>query len=211
MSDNLPPDIAALFPPDHELWYHVPALSVRDAVLLSLGIEPRVNDYVPLDIDDDGNEVPSVYGRQHNEYIRRIAVLTQAVHTGFVTRGSDGLIPKAEFVFWAKELGWELPTVLTEAPSSAMALREAVRREETDTKVQALTEKALEFLKAHPQWKKSEIARRVCRHFDDNPHEDFGSPPFSTIRNILFNNEAAPLKGPLLEAQRVIARENYRN
>lgn len=211
MNDRLYPDLAKLFPPDHELWHHVPALTIHDAVLLSLGIDPLVDYYVPLDFDDDGNEIPPIYGCQHNELVRRKGVLLQAISANFLTLNTDKLIQKDDFVYWAKNLKWPLPAVLTEAPSGATVSQEPIQREATGRKLQKLARKALDVLQEHPNWSKSEIARRVHHYFVENPDEDFGSPAMKTIQNSLFNDPVAPFKGQAWKVERVRARRVYQD
>lgn len=103
------PNLVELIPADGEYWRDFEAVSVREAALLSLGIEPR-------DIRDPGDEEGGLSnGLKGREYVRRGAVMRNAIAAKVLAKVvtddpaySDYVGLKA-FVAWAAGKRWPMP------------------------------------------------------------------------------------------------------
>jgi hypothetical protein len=100
---------AERYPAEGEHWYDFEIISVGEAVLLSLGIEPRDI----RDPDDEKNGLRD--GLQGREYLRRVAVIRNAIAAKVLAKAvtddpdySDHVGFK-EFVAWAAGKGWQMP------------------------------------------------------------------------------------------------------
>lgn len=133
-------NLSALFPADGEYWRDFEAVSVREAVLLSLGIEPR-------DIRDPGDEEGGLSnGLKGREYVRRGAVMRNAMAAKVLAKAvtddpaySDYVGLKA-FVAWAAGKRWPMPEWLlrinTSLSSESIASPEIVTDVKCDHEAQ---------------------------------------------------------------------------
>lgn len=96
---------------DWELWAHMPKATVREAVLLSLGLEPR-----PPVLTWTQYEAPRSYAEPGREFERRLMLAAAHVDAsgplhplGSMPSPEDATVSLPEFGAWARGLGWVLP------------------------------------------------------------------------------------------------------
>ena len=112
-------NLTELFPADAKYWRDIEIISEWEAVLLSLGIEPRtIRDLACQRDPDDENDVIS-YGQQQYEYGKRKAALSNAIKANSL-RFVDSNDPRYSehinliaFIAWAKGKRWSLPKWLS--------------------------------------------------------------------------------------------------
>lgn len=139
-SDDLP-DLAAHFPADGHYWREFESITIQDAALLSLDIEPRAILELRQQAQADRTfdfltgafeaEEPLLnLGQQHEEFERRHDVISNAVSckvlptVGEQKKGTPKEIRLVDFVTWASAKQWLMPTWLGElgiSPSQPQA------------------------------------------------------------------------------------------
>lgn len=149
-SDDLP-DLTALFPADEQYWREFESITIQDAALLSLDIEPReILEHRQQALVDAFNsltgaletESPLLHlGQQNMEFQRRHAVISNVVSckTLPIVEGQEKGTPKnirlVDFVTWASAKQWQMPTWLSElgAPPSKHSPQKPVSGEKIST------------------------------------------------------------------------------
>jgi hypothetical protein len=103
-------DLSKRFPADARIWGLKSSLSLTQAALLSLGIEPTtIEELAEQREEGESNRL----GFQDAEYERRLACLQRAVKIGDLsaTRDQRNLvcISRMDFIAWARTNTWSLP------------------------------------------------------------------------------------------------------
>jgi hypothetical protein len=164
---------AERYPAEGAYWRDYEAVPMRQAVLLSLGIEPR-------DISDpDDKEDGLSYGQHGREYVRRRDVLRSAIAAKVLTRinsdapeYSDHISFKG-FVTWAAGKVWPMPEwmlgiIAPQAkpvtPSNQSGVRERKKAETEDRHRQWQT-RAEQLRAEHPDWPQLRISKHIAPEF----------------------------------------------
>lgn len=183
--DDLP-DLATHFPAEGHYWRDFESITIQDAALLSLGIEPRaILEHRQQAQADAFNsltgaletEKPLLHlGQQHVEFERRHAVISNAVSCKVLStvekqgQGTSKEIRLADFVTWASAKPWAMPEWLRElGPASLQAPAPQARqgRENqyaTTRELRRLWQQETERLKSgNPRLSKSAIAEMISK------------------------------------------------
>jgi hypothetical protein len=184
--DDLP-DLAAHFPADGCYWREFESITIQDAALLSLGIEPR--EILELRQQAQAERVfdsltgaleaedPLLHlGQQHADFERRHdaisnAVLSKVLPTvGEQEKGTSKRIRLVDFVTWASAKQWSMPTWLSQlgpASPQAPAPKARLGRENQHARTQEqyrLWQQESERLKSsRPSLSELEIAKIISR------------------------------------------------
>lgn len=209
MSDTPLPNFAELFPVDAGFWHEAAAVTIYEAVFVSLGIEPRLIENIPDEHDENNELISPIYGVQHNEYCQRLDLLRRAIAAEHIAYKDNFFIWKDDFVQWAQTLGWTLPGFLIIQLSDSGESLQNRHREETIKKMTMLVNMALQILQATPQRGKAYIAQTISRNLARNRAEDAVQASESNVRNLLFYTESSPFYGAGWDKQKAIARKNY--
>jgi hypothetical protein len=187
------PNLAELFPADPDYWGDQEIILVWEAVLLSLGIEPRTIRDLAEQRNPDDEEDRICYGQQEQEYHRRIAAVRNAIAAAtlilFQTHDPryKDYLRLAEFVVWARDKAWSLPDWLESKaapnisdvkPHTLSNIRES-KKAKTQKQYAEWQSKADALKKSHPSWPTSEIARSIAADLAKSEKP----PSISTIRN----------------------------
>ena len=125
------PDLAAHFPTDGHYWREFESITIKDAALLSLDIEPRAilahQEQARADRTFDfltgafETEEPLLHlGQQHAQFERRHDVISNAVFNkvlptvGEQEKGTPKRIRLVDFATWASAKQWSMPSWLCE-------------------------------------------------------------------------------------------------
>lgn len=174
------PNLAELYPADAAYWRDIEIISAWQAVLLSLGIEPRVIHELSCLRDPEDEADVICYGQQEQDYVRRGAALRNAVAAkSLAVAATDnpsyaGHIYLKAFVVWANGKGWSMPDWMLGmgapqtnlvAPSSSSAVRER-KKAETQDRHQQWQSRADELHASHTRWTVSQIAKKIAEECD---------------------------------------------
>lgn len=119
-------NLAELFSADAEYWRDIQIISVPEAILLSLGIEPRTIHDLACQRDPDDETDRLSFGLQQYEYDKRMSALLNAIAAKTLTpvdtndsRYSDHFSLIA-FIAWAKGKRWVMPKWLSSLTASKL-------------------------------------------------------------------------------------------
>jgi hypothetical protein len=171
---------AERYPAEGEYWRDFEIISVGEAVLLALGIEPR--DF--RDPDDEKNGLRD--GLQEREYLRMVAVIRNAIAAKVLAKAvtddpaySDHVGFKG-FVAWAEGKGWPMPEwmlgiIAPQAkpvtpsdqvmPPTPSGIRE-IKKAETAARHLQWQARYDQLRAENPKWKPSQIIKKVAAEFD---------------------------------------------
>jgi hypothetical protein len=172
--NDRPHNLAELFRADGQSWKRSKRLTILEAVLLSLDIEPSSIEEVPREIE------PMNFGLQDAEFRRRMAQVQLAVrNTSLVpVVASRGYrlprLAKADFIRWARANSWSLPEwmarvvgsgegVTPGGPTTTPALWRPLGREDLRRDLFTFTKKAENWLKVDGRTKRKPT--EVCHAF----------------------------------------------
>lgn len=106
-------DLSKHFPADFTAWRDRPYVTLREAVLLSLSIDPEtlaeaqaLDALSSSDVYDNPETVelePLYYHAQHEEYTRRHRAAQHACRNGSLALNAGETMKLTEFVRWARE------------------------------------------------------------------------------------------------------------
>ena len=184
-NDDLP-NLAILFPAVGHYWREFESITIKDAALLSLDIEPREILEFQQQVQADAfnsltgaleTEGPLLHlGQQHMEFERRHAGISNAVSckvlptVGEQEKGTPKSIRLVDFVTWASAKQWHMPTWLCElAPASPQAPAPQAQpgRENQFAKTQELRrrwqQEAERLKSSRPRLSKSAIAEIISK------------------------------------------------
>ena len=112
-------NLAKMFPADATHWRGIEIVSVWQAILLSLGIEPRTIYELSCERDPEDETDIMHYGRQEEEFRSRGAVFRNALAAMSLSlvkvndpKYSDH-VRLTDFVVWANGKGWSMPEWLS--------------------------------------------------------------------------------------------------
>lgn len=118
-------NLAKMFPADATHWRGIEIVSVWQAILLSLGIEPRTIYELSCERDPEDETDIMHYGRQEEEFRSRGAVFRNALAAMSLSlvkvndpKYSDH-VRLTDFVVWANGKGWSMPEWLSESADSS--------------------------------------------------------------------------------------------
>lgn len=118
-----PIDLAALYPADGRAWVHAKELTVFQAVLLSLDIEPSTIEELA---EQRGEDESLHFGRWDDEFNSRIGQVKLALQTTALTPVDGGDTPirisASILVAWAKAMGWTLPQWMSNGAVAQVAV-----------------------------------------------------------------------------------------
>ena len=212
-------DLAKIFPARFQEWSDCLWAAPGELVLLSLGIDPK-SAIAAADLVYAAEEVPG-YGIHEKEYQRRMEAVRHAVQGGRLaikSPGQQASIRVLAFLRWAAASSWPMPEGLSvlsrhqarvERHSHAAGYRQQTGpRAETQHRHQLYFEIAQQVASDVPNLSRTDLARRVARRASDKLSE---SVSYQTVRNVLFYNEDAPLRGEAWRTFQAKAREVRRN
>ncbi len=109
---------------DWTLWAHMPKSTLREAVLLSLDLEPK-----PPVLTFTQHETPKRYAEPGREYDRRLSIASAHIdaagplrplgHLPLLNGPAGATVSLGEFAAWAIGIGWELPELFPRATAPA--------------------------------------------------------------------------------------------
>ncbi|WP_367189909.1 hypothetical protein [Burkholderia sp. Ed8] len=212
-------NLAEIYPARFEEWFDCFWSGPRELVLLSLGIDPK-SAIAAAELVCMAGEVPC-YGVHEEEYQRRIEAVRHAMRGGWLANESLGgnmPIRVTAFLRWAEASSWGMPQGLYELSRHQARVERQSRgagygqqtgpRAETQQKHQLFSEIALQVASETPNLSRAELARRVARRARARLSQSVSD---STVRNVLFNNGEAPLRGAAWQTFQAKAREVRRN
>lgn len=200
--EGIPSDLAQLYPADSAEWKSMTTVSVQQAVLLSLGIDPHtISDLMQQNLNDAFSEIctqfyttypesvePINYGKQEKDYRIRLSATDNAIAANIISRHqmSDSQyanhVRLDEFIGFAKRKEWTMPgwlSALGEPEVSNPARLSGVRerkKEATRVRNEAWQRRGDELLSENPNWTKTKICETIAR-------EPGGNRNANTIRN----------------------------
>jgi len=166
-------NLAERYPADGAYWQDFEIVSVGEAALLSLGIEPR-------DIrDPDGGSGSICNGQFGREYVRRRDVLRNAIAAKALAKAVtddpaySNHIAFKSFVAWAAGKGWSMPEWMlvlnvTQAESVTPSRRTGIRdrkKAETLARHQEWQTRAEQVHAEHPDWPQLRISKYIAPEF----------------------------------------------
>lgn len=193
------PELAEDYPAPKS-WAGCEFVTLEEAVMLSLGIDPEILDNFEPAIewnDDEGEfevETPH-FGQHHQQYHIRKNALVTALRQGLIRNEAAPkkqiIIKLEEFVKLGVRLKWPLPKWL----SRGYGQRGAPQRPNPTTteKNALLIAIAHEVIREHPTKNKADLSRIIASRFNDR-YKDREEQNSETVRNILFNVANAPFK-----------------
>lgn len=197
MSESDLIDFSKLMPADSEKWSRMELVSLNEALLLSLDVDPEIFQMVWKETlaahADDGFAPSPSYGAQEVELIRRRDVLQNSIQAAsisvVVSPSGVRRVRMADFVCWADDKGFVLPQWMTSKWLPKRAGRKAEPLPETARRNAKLVELASEVLAHTPNITKTDLAKRVERKLA--AASEFKQISANAIRNLLFNSEDA--------------------
>ena len=185
-NDDLP-NVAAHFPAEGHYWREFESITIQDAALISLDIEPREI----LELRQEAQtervfdsltgaleaEAPLLHlGQQHADFELRHDVITNAVHSkvlptvGEQKKGTSKRIRLVDFVTWASAKQWPMPTWLSQlgpaspqAPASKARLGRENQHARTKEQYRLWQQEAERIKSSRPSLSELEIAKIISR------------------------------------------------
>ncbi|WP_297845300.1 hypothetical protein [Pseudomonas sp.] len=182
-NDDLP-DLSVHFPVDGHYWRDFESITIPDAALLSLDIEPRAILELRQQAQDDRafdflagafeTEEPLLHlGQQHAEFEHRHAVISNAVSckvlptVGEQKKGTPKEIRLVDFVTWASAKQWPMPTWLSELGAAPPQPKARQGRENqhvrTRNQYRQWQQEAEQIKSTHPTLSEYDIAKIISR------------------------------------------------
>jgi len=216
MNEQPPIDLSKLMPADPEKWSRMELVSLNEALLLSLDIDPEIfqmswEETFAAHVYDEVAPSPS-YGLQEVEFLNRRDVLlnsVQALSLSIVTSQSGvRRVRLIDFVCWADSKEFVLPQWMTSKWLPKRVGRKSGQRPETAIRNAKLLELVSDVIQRNPNLStsKSAISKAVRQKF--NALEDFKQLDDNTIRNELFNGEHPLVSDDLLTQLRMLHRRS---
>ncbi len=212
-------NLAEVYPARFDEWFDCLWAAPRELVLLSLSIDPK-SAIAAAELVQVNGEAPC-FGMHEGEYQRRLEAVRHALQAGrLVTESLDGRvsISVTAFLRWAGASSWQMSPVLSPLVRHqarverqnhivGSGMRTGLRAE-TQERHRLYAEIAWLVASENPRLRRSDLSRRVAREVTAKIPESVSA---STVRNVLFYNEDAPLRGAAWRTFQAKARDEHRN
>lgn len=216
MNEQPPIDFSKLMPADPEKWSRMELVSLNEALLLSLDIDPDIfqlswEETLTEYACDEIAPSPS-YGLQEIEFLNRRDVLQNSVQASsisiVISQSGVRRVRLIDFVCWADSKEFVLPQWMTRQWLPKRVGRKSGQRPETAIRNAKLLELVSDVIQRNPSLatSKSAIAKAVRHKF--NTLAGIKQMDDNTIRNALFNGEHPLVSDELLTQLRKLPRRS---